>query len=421
MARQESGLPPVPNYSFNPGPAVDSGPAQVALQRNAQEMQQNQQTQSNILRTVQMASELAQSFVEASKMRQQRDALKAYAAFNPNQQVARMEPGATTPTQTSLGQTPEGQSLQHRLFSNVLATNPEAASQAVINQNLPKPPTTLEQMAVASLRAGQPVPSAIIETKKELAKPEAPKSMQTQSVLLDGKPAKVVFDPGKGIYSFNGQSVDATRIRPIPPEMAPGKAESLDLQASNAVNRFVEGELKGRSSGVSLQNLKVDSAIHAKELMEGARNPQTGKIELNQVQLPELAMTLTNLITGSNTSTLEQFRDMKPSTLKGYIAQKASFISGKPLDVSTPDWVDSLGHILDRQGKVSEDLRDNALMGLKQRVHASYPDWYKTHGDEYFKSQFGNSYQKKYLDKPAETAPAAGWITLPNGIKYRVK
>src|SRR5690242_19657604 len=116
MARGESTLPPVPNYSFNPGANVSTGPAEVVARQQEQQMQQNQMSQENVLRTTQMASQLVQSFVEMSKQRQQRDAIAAYTAFDPN------KPSISTDQSGNMsaipqGQTPQGQALQRQLLA----------------------------------------------------------------------------------------------------------------------------------------------------------------------------------------------------------------------------------------------------------------------------------------------------------------
>lgn len=263
-------------------------------------------------------------------------------------------------------------------FESGLQNNPESDAskqyQNLLGRFLGKDPTQFAHMSASQI-------------KDQIPAIEKLSTMQNQKSMKE-----------LGMAQLASQRDQANADRKLrEKEVSTQKEDTQDQKASDSVNRFVEGELRGRAAPAALQSMKVDSAIHAKELLEGARNPKTGKVELNQVQLPELAMNLTNLITGSNTSTLEQFRDMKPKTLKQYIVDKASFMTGQPMTVSTEGWVDSLNHILDRQGAVSEDARNQHINALKERVSASYPKWYERHGEDYFKSHFGNSYKERYL------------------------
>lgn len=72
------------------------------------------------------------------------------------------------------------------------------------------------------------------ETNQPIATGEpTPKSLQAERVLLDGKPAMVTFDPGKGVYLSGGVDVSA-RVKPIPPAAQSGNAAGEPLGGMTA-------------------------------------------------------------------------------------------------------------------------------------------------------------------------------------------
>ncbi len=178
MPRGDSTLPPIPNYSFNPGANVSTGPADVVARQQEQQMQQNQTSEQSILRTTQMASQLVQSFVEMSKQRQQKDAIAAYAAFDPNKpQVQTDQSGIMSAAPQ--GQTLQGQQLQRQLLAKVLATNPDTAAQGITRQAFPAQPTSLDALIARQVQAGQNTQPAIA-AKQATLKPSAAKIYQEQ-------------------------------------------------------------------------------------------------------------------------------------------------------------------------------------------------------------------------------------------------
>ena len=108
------------------------------------------------------------------------------------------------------------------------------------------------------------------------------------------------------------------------------------------------------------QNGKVSQAAHAMSLIEQATDPKTGQINLNQVQSPELAMTMANLVSGSNSHTQEEFRAMSPKALQTTMNDLLSKLGGKPTNHLTQDWAKNFKETIVRQGLRSQQLRDES-------------------------------------------------------------
>jgi len=87
-------------------------------------------------------------------------------------------------------------------------------------QSFLKPPEKVGTTTIQTVENGQPVTKIVPTTPGQSFPAPPPKTEQRPvervSVLLDGKPQMVVFDPnGQGKYLFNGQDV-STRVRPLP-------------------------------------------------------------------------------------------------------------------------------------------------------------------------------------------------------------
>lgn len=148
-----------------------------------------------------------------------------------------------------------------------------------------------------------------------------------------------------------------------------------------------------RSGGLGRESGKVDSAIHARNLIEGARNPKTGQVELNQIQSPELALALSNIVSGSSggTGNVETFKAMQPQALSKTIKEKIGYLFGEPVDVMPKAWTDQLTHMLDRQGTTAEDLRDKYMDDFAKTSNSGLnPERMK----KFIDTKRGNSYRE---------------------------
>lgn len=97
--------------------------------------------------------------------------------------------------------------------------------QPIANVPKPEPPPqsfTLGEGQVRYGPDGQPIASG--PPKPPPAPPQV--SLRVEDVLLDGRPAKVVFNPATGAFQQNGVDVSA-RVRPIPPQ-GPAGGEPLE-------------------------------------------------------------------------------------------------------------------------------------------------------------------------------------------------
>ncbi len=123
-------------------------------------------------------------------------------------------------------------------------------------------------------------------------------------------------------------------------------------------------ELSNRSGGLGLQDAKVNQAIHLKALLDQYKDPTTGIYSVPKAQYAEIAMGMANLVSGSNVASDSAREEITQKTAKGDINGALTYILGTPFSGSTDAVFKNLADSIDRQGKVSEDLRNQYVQTL---------------------------------------------------------
>lgn len=128
---------------------------------------------------------------------------------------------------------------------------------------------------------------------------------------------------------------------------------------------YLVNSIKQKGSPVGVQDNKVNAAIHARELISQAYDPATGNYNVTQVPYAELSESVGNLLSGGTGSSEGRINALKQKTAQGDINAALSYITGKPSNATSQDAIKQLVSIIDRQGEVSEDLRDKAIEKMK--------------------------------------------------------
>lgn len=84
----------------------------------------------------------------------------------------------------------------------------------------PKPPSTPTELQFDAVSPTSPTAAqskAAVEAENAAKPQPQPKSLQTKSVLLDGNPAELTFDPADGSWKQGNKPIDSSRVKPIPP------------------------------------------------------------------------------------------------------------------------------------------------------------------------------------------------------------
>lgn len=125
-------------------------------------------------------------------------------------------------------------------------------------------------------------------------------------------------------------------------------------------------ELSNRSGGLGLQDQKVNQAIHLKSLVnQYATKDAKGNTTYNipTAQYAELALGLANLISPSGTAEGDRQAIMS-KTASGDLKGALQYITGQPQNGNTQAIIKNLVDSIDRQGAVSEQLRDQDVQFL---------------------------------------------------------
>lgn len=229
--------------------------------------------------------------------------------------------------------------------------------------------------------AGAPTEAPQEPQQQAQAPQQAPQSQEPQQPQggIDLSPVEQAFGMPKGSMWLNPSTMK--------PEISPiwkSKAEAEQrAQANYDVNQpfretqrqdkleqratqLVTKAVQNRSGGVGLQDNKVNAAIHARELINQAYNPETGQYDVTQVPYGELAESLGSLLSGGTGSSEGRINSLKQRTAQGDLNGALSYITGKPSNATSQDAIKQLVHMIDRQGTVSEDLRDSYVKELKK-------------------------------------------------------
>lgn len=334
MARPESSLPPMPDYSFKAQP-VDTGPAQLALQKQAQERQQQQQGLDNTLKTVQMASELAQSFVEMSKARQQKDAIKAYAMFKKK-----------SPQETQ-----------------VLTAFPDQSGKAIAEEQFPKPVNSLEALAARALGNGQPVPENVVQTKQDM---RAPKSLKSVAGKLDDKEAFANYDPDTGKYFDPTTGVDVSG------RFIPGGSNTSEARLE--ISNRVEGDkLSDKLDPTKFRD--YDRLTAGKRLDQFVKSTNGKAI---RQQVVEASSLLASMLQGGGRGGVvseKLIQELTPTTMKGTAMEKLQWLTNHPQDVDQKKFLDLFEKTAIRESQAAEDnIRQQQVEVLLRHKHVKRID-----------------------------------------------
>ncbi len=123
---------------------------------------------------------------------------------------------------------------------------------------------------------------------------------------------------------------------------------------------------KSKNTAIGFQNSKVDAALHARKLISDSYDPATGNYNVTQVPYAELAESVGALLSGNTGTSEGRVNSLKQRTAKGDLNGAISYFTGKPSNATSQEAIKQLVHIIDRQGELSEELRDKAFNKLKE-------------------------------------------------------
>lgn len=117
------------------------------------------------------------------------------------------------------------------------------------------------------------------------------------------------------------------------------------------------------------QNQKVSAAAHAMTLINQMATPDGG-FDATKPQAAELAMTMANLVSGSSSHTVDEFKSMNQQSLQGSIVSAYNQLTGSNLNTLPKGWADMYKETIGRQGAVAQTIRDGYVDPVVDAVTA---------------------------------------------------
>lgn len=225
---------------------------------------------------------------------------------------------------------------------------------------------------------------------------EATQAGAKETAIINAR--KQAFGGGATTPDPNSQFI----LNPSTGQMAPNKdytsPEKLSEHQDALEQKYreaLEKQLSNRSGGLGSQDAKVNQAVHLRSLLDQYYDPKTGNYNVPASQYEELAIGHAGLVSGGNAPSESMVNGIKQRTAKGDFAGAMGYVTGKTPTGTTQDVLKNLAESIDRQGTTSEDLRDQAVKGLKDLRPTKLE---QKRAEALEKAQLGTSY-KSYLEK----------------------
>ena len=137
-----------------------------------------------------------------------------------------------------------------------------------------------------------------------------------------------------------------------------GRLEAQYRQQAAAVR-------SNRSGGLGLEDMKVDQGIHLMTILDQAYDPKTGKYNIKQIPLVELALGLARMTSSTGQVGIQMEQEVMQATLAGDIAKAATYVFGTPVTATSQDVVKMYHDSIERQTQVAEQNRGHYVDMLK--------------------------------------------------------
>lgn len=137
------------------------------------------------------------------------------------------------------------------------------------------------------------------------------------------------------------------------------------MKMYNEARKQVIKEMTAANGEVGIQNKKVDQAIHLRQMSNGYKQPD-GTYKMNKAQAEELVLGLSNLLSSGQQATVSAQDALTMKSLQEKIGEAFQYTTGDVKATVPSDFIKLYSDMIDRQGEVSEDLRNNSIKGTIQ-------------------------------------------------------
>lgn len=170
---------------------------------------------------------------------------------------------------------------------------------------------------------------------------------------------------GGSIYSLSDEGIQRSAEKASATGSA-RKNATMPLENEQKARQDLTSMLQGAQSPAGQQERKVNQAVHARTLIDSSRQPD-GSYKMNKATHGELISTLAALLGGGAQATDSQRDELIQRSLSGDALEAYQYIRSRPEETIPQGIVMMLAHMIDRQGVVSEELRDEYINKAKQK------------------------------------------------------
>jgi hypothetical protein len=171
-----------------------------------------------------------------------------------------------------------------------------------------------------------------------------------------------------------------------------------------------------RSGGLGLQDSKVNQAIDLRTMINQNYDPKTGTYNIPPALHAELALGLARLLSPNGQVGIQLEEILRQKTAKEGLANTLIWMGFDPKQVggTTQSVINMFIHTIDRQGLISEQLRDKYLDDARKMFPKELD---KERADSLKEMQLGSSFKELAKTSPGYKEKAASELSLPSEVK----
>lgn len=348
-------MQPPPDFT-NKTPAVNPvGVAELFQQKAQMEDQAKRQRFHDLLQAISTGQEVAKSMMTIAKASsQQAGAKKA-------EQILTETPDATV-GQTAIPMGPRGatsfpvksseanQTRSQRLLAALLQANPQDAGAAVAK--------------------------SLVTPDKAAPKPS---NLQSKSVLVDGTPKEVLFDPDRGLF-FDPQTRQQISGNIQPFAVASPYAEVRKQMLVQNLSQKMGGDLNelGINSN-SPAGISAKRALFSKSALTAIAQAEQQPGGADKRQMAEIQMEVAKVLTGNGVMTNEQLNSLATRTAKSQIKNWEEWVSNNPTGIDQQAFLSRFKDTLGRQLKFHSGEIDK----YRRKTMAKYANFERNYPEDF--------------------------------------
>lgn len=165
-------------------------------------------------------------------------------------------------------------------------------------------------------------------------------------------------------------TMSETEPNPLMDELAKERMELSKTNRQDKLEKYADDTIKrvlsNRSGGLGLQDAKVNSSVHALNILDQSFDPKTGEVKVPPQIQADLAANIANTISGTSVTSEQMRQELQFHSVYGDWNKTMQYLTGLPKNTLPKDMFKYLAETIVRQGRISQKLRDNYIDKSKE-------------------------------------------------------